>query len=88
MQQKESVTDTALFGMEAVYNSPMDTTKLIEALDLEIARLQHARALLSGAPLRGKPGPKPKAVKRTMSAEGRARVAAAQKARWAKTHGK
>jgi hypothetical protein len=84
MQQKESVTDTALYGAEGVYNSPMDTTKLIEALDLEIARLQHAKALLSGAPLKGKP----KAVKRTMSAEGRARIAAAQKARWAKARKK
>jgi hypothetical protein len=74
------------------YNHHMNINELIEALDAEIARLTHARALLDGR-IAGngrtavKRGPKPKAngtQRRTMSAEGRARIAAAQTARWAK----
>lgn len=76
----------------------MDVSAIISAIDAELSRLKQARALLAGpaAPikLRGRlknsktktPIPKPtnKVVeKRTMSLEGRARVAAAQKARWA-----
>jgi hypothetical protein len=52
-------------------------------IDAEISRLEKVRALLSGhtAPLkRGMPPEKSS----TMSAEGRARIAAAQKKRWAK----
>jgi hypothetical protein len=69
----------------------MTRNELIEALDAEIARLERARAILQSdsvnngllpATRRGLPA---KAGKRTMSAEGRARIAAAQKARWAKT---
>jgi hypothetical protein len=62
----------------------MNTNEIIEAIDAEIQRLQEAKALLDGAapssrkPMAAKPG------KRTMSAEGRARIAAAQKARWAR----
>lgn len=64
--------------------SPIITGMDLEALvqnniDAEISRLEKARALLTGhtAPLkRGKRKP--------MSAEGRARIAAAQKKRWAK----
>jgi hypothetical protein len=61
----------------------MDTTRIVEQLNLEIARLERARALLQGhtAPL--KRGPKP-AKRSGMSADGRARIAAAQKARWAR----
>jgi hypothetical protein len=61
----------------------MDITGIVEAIDAEILRLQQAKALLTTdtAPLkRGVPP----AMKRTMSAEGRARIIAAQKARWAK----
>jgi hypothetical protein len=78
----------------------MDTTKLIQALDLEIARLQEVKSILSGAPAKTKRGPKPKPAtsfaygsntapmkRRKMSPEGRARIAAAQKARWAKRKG-
>jgi hypothetical protein len=71
----------------------MDTREIIQTIDAEIARLEQARALLNGhtAPAkRGRPfGSKPvatsKPVRRKLSAEGRARIAAAQKARWAKT---
>jgi hypothetical protein len=70
----------------------MDTTEIIQTIDAEIARLEKARALLNGKTTspakRGRPSrltviatPKPR---RKMSAEGRARIAAAQKARWAK----
>jgi hypothetical protein len=70
----------------------MDTTQILTQLDEEIARLQQVKAMLSGEPTKRKPGrpssqPAKKgqsAKKRTMSAEGRARIAAAQRARWAK----
>ena len=75
----------------------MDVSAIISSIDAELSRLQQARALLAGpVPIkrRGRPKnsetkpapPKPAkkvAKKRTMSPEGRARVAAAQKARWA-----
>jgi hypothetical protein len=60
----------------------MNFDALIEEIDAEIMRLEKARALLTEhtAPLkRGLPHTK----RRTMSAEGRARIAAAQKKRWA-----
>jgi hypothetical protein len=58
----------------------MDLEAIVRDIDAEISRLEKARALITGhtAPL--------KATKRRskMSAEGRARIAAAQKKRWAK----
>ena len=64
----------------------MDTKALVAELDAEIDLLQKTKDLLTGhtAPLkRGRPpGPKPK-TRRTMSPEGRARIVAAQKVRWA-----
>jgi len=71
----------------------MDTKEIIAQIDSEISHLQQAKTLLSGTQAtKGKLGrPKasnkvapPVAAKRTMSPEGRARIAAAQKARWAK----
>jgi hypothetical protein len=70
----------------------MNTSQIIETIDTEIARLQQVRALLLGKQLKGildKPSSKPATLaptgkKRQISAEGRARIAAAQKARWAK----
>jgi hypothetical protein len=76
--------------------------EILEALDGEIARLREARELLSGVEQQGRRGSgkeggarlrailreaeaKPKT--RQMSAEGRARIAAAQRARWAKQDG-
>jgi hypothetical protein len=71
----------------------MDTTEIIQTIDAEIARLEQARALLkgdttapatSGRSLNYKPATTAKAPRSKMSAEGRARIAAAQRARWAK----
>jgi hypothetical protein len=62
----------------------MDITALVQDIDDEISRLEKVRALLTDhtAPLkRGGPAAK---KRWTMSAEGRARIAAAQKKRWAK----
>ena len=55
--------------------------RIIQEIDAELARLRMARALLGGetnSHKLAKPG------RRKMSADGRARIAAAQKARWAK----
>jgi hypothetical protein len=64
----------------------MSVTELISSIDAEIARLQQARTLLAegdpaknGAAKRGRPAKK----KRILSAEARAKIAAAQKKRWA-----
>lgn len=77
----------------------MSTSDILEAIDQQISQLQQVRSLLTGAePAKRGPG-RPKntedkpasaevaaVLKRTMSEEGRARIAAAQKARWAKQH--
>jgi len=74
----------------------MTTEEIIFHIDAEIRRLTEARDLVAGAAL-SKPNrktrkaaplaAKPKGVraKRVISPEGRARIAAAQKLRWAKT---
>jgi len=68
----------------------MNLDVIVQSIDDEIDRLQRLRALLTGhtPPLkRGFPPSEQAAPARkrsTMSAEGRARIAAAQKARWAK----
>lgn len=62
----------------------MNVTELLSAIDSEITTLQQVRALLAG---HDGPFPMLKApVKKRhrMSAAGRARIAAAQRARWAK----
>jgi hypothetical protein len=67
----------------------MDTATIVAALEAEIETLQRVKALLS------EDGPKPSATgfangenrprkKRFLSKEARARIAAAQKKRWAK----
>ena len=61
----------------------MDTTQLLSFIDSEIARLREARALLAGQDGHVRPGRKP-GKKRTLSADARARIAAAQRKRWAK----
>jgi hypothetical protein len=80
----------------------MSITNLISEIDAEIARLEQARSLLSGAASptpkkRGRPAKAAEAAvavkavaakpvkknKRKLSPEGRARIAAAVKARWA-----
>lgn len=60
----------------------MDTTELLSSIDSEIARLREARALLAGRDGHVRRGRIP-GKKRTMSAEARARIAAAQRKRWA-----
>lgn len=75
---------------------------VIREIDAHIARLQQARAALSGTTTTGKRRGRPPASvslsasgssakkrgkRRGMSPEGRARIAAAQKARWAKIKG-
>ncbi len=69
----------------------MDTNRIIADIDTEISKLQQARALLSSTATKkgqGRPkstGPKvAKPKKGRMSAEGRAAISAAMKARWAK----
>lgn len=71
----------------------METSEIISAIDAEIAKLRQARAILSTLPgSLGKRGPgRPKASgsavpirkQRTLTAEGRARIAEGQKKRWA-----
>jgi hypothetical protein len=66
----------------------MTIGEIVASLDDEIARLQQVRALLSGSKVATAPTSNGSvrtspAKKHTMSAEGRARIAAAQKARWA-----
>ena len=72
----------------------MDTTEIIAQIDSEIARLQQVKSILSGSTptttIKVKRGPKKTAPtpitakKRILSPEARARIAGAQKARWAK----
>jgi hypothetical protein len=73
----------------------MDTNEIIAQIDSEIARLEHVKSILSSTTAttatKAKRGPKPKTAltpitikKRTLSPEARARIVAAQKARWAK----
>ncbi len=71
----------------------MSLESILAEIDGEIARLQQAKGLLTGIPSKRGPG-RPKSIagavaptkrrRSRMSAEGRARIAAAQKARWAK----
>lgn len=65
----------------------MSLDHLLFAIDGEITRLQQARALLAGtstASRDGKPAaPSERRVRRRLSAEARARIAEAQRKRWA-----
>ncbi len=79
----------------------MNTEAIIEQIDAEISKLQQAKVLLNGVAVastkRAVGRPKSvvaarilsvtpaKPVKRGMSVEGKARIAEAQKRRWAKT---
>ena len=71
----------------------MSTNDILALIDAEIAKLQQARALIVGPTAKKGPGRpkstalstvKPKKKKRNLSPEGRARIVAALKARWAK----
>lgn len=64
----------------------MAIAEIIAGIDAQIASLESARDLLKGG--EGKVvafASHKKTAKRTISAAGRARIAAAQRARWAKT---
>jgi len=71
----------------------MNLERILSAIDDQISKLQQARAMLAGAgsPIVVKRGPgrpkksasEPSGKKRVLSAEARARIAAAQKKRWA-----
>ena len=69
----------------------MDRNNIVLEIDAEISRLQQARGLLTGTNNAGKPKPSASASPRndkpvrTLSAAARARISAAQKARWAKS---
>jgi hypothetical protein len=65
----------------------METKEMLAQIDAEISRLQQVRSILAGAGKTARKNSKtvksaPK--KRQLSPEARARIAAAQKARWAK----
>jgi len=65
----------------------METKGVLAEIDAEIQRLERARALLVGNTKEGRHGKKAAtstSKKRRLSPEARARIAAAQKARWAK----
>jgi 3-hydroxymyristoyl/3-hydroxydecanoyl-(acyl carrier protein) dehydratase len=66
----------------------MSFPDILTLIDAEIAQLQSARAILTGAqpkPKLGRPvGTGKKKKKRNLTPEGRARIAAAVKARWAR----
>jgi len=62
----------------------MKTTHILAAIDTEIQRLQQAKAILSGSnakPTKHSSSPR---KRRHLSAQARAKIAAAQKARWAR----
>jgi hypothetical protein len=61
----------------------MDTEAILEAIDAEISRLEQAKTLLNGAGPAKRDRP---AItgERTISAEAREKIAAAQRKRWAK----
>ena len=74
----------------------MDTLRIIQEIDAEISRLQQVKAILRGTAAKRGPG-RPKTTEaatiavaakprgHVLSAEARAKIAAAQKARWAKS---
>jgi len=65
----------------------METKGVLAEIDSEIRRLEQVRALLIGDPKdgrRGRKSAKSMPKKHRLSPEARARIAAAQKVRWAK----
>jgi hypothetical protein len=65
----------------------METSQILAEIDSEIERLEQVKALLTdnSSPRSGRPTPSVTAPKkRHMSAAARAKIAAAQKARWAR----
>jgi hypothetical protein len=78
-----------------LYPSLMNTTSILAQIDEQIAKLQQAKALLTITEVKTKAGrpkgskanltatPEARKTRRRLSPEGKARIAAAQKARWA-----
>ena len=63
----------------------MEMKGILAEIDGEIRKLEQVRAILTGKDgLHGSEGPAAGRKKRRLSPEARARIAAAQKARWAK----
>jgi hypothetical protein len=65
----------------------METESILAQIDAEIGRLQQVRAILNGTGTNGRKNriaAKSAPKKRQLSPEARARIAAAQRARWAK----
>lgn len=62
----------------------MELDAIISQIDGEIGRLQQARSVLSNGIISKASSPKKRGGKRRLTAEGRARIAAAVKARWAR----
>lgn len=58
--------------------------EIVQILDAEIARLQEVRAVLTDGQVKAITPNKRKPTHRKMSAAAKARIAAAQRARWAK----
>lgn len=91
LSRKKVVPDTSA----NLYAGGMDVSAIVSAIDKQISTLQQVKELLSTASatdvraekavaaMKGKAPAAPKTGKRTMSPEGRARIAAAQKKRWA-----
>ena len=76
--QRQSLV--ANYSMGMIRLKRMSLNELISSIDAEIARMQQARGLLTAY---SSEAAKPKRRKRKVSAEARARMAAAQKKRWA-----
>jgi len=70
----------------------MDYSRVVAEIDSEIKRLQQARKLLTGSDMRGHSfasGNRTSSRRaRRLSAAARARISAAQKARWARVRAK
>ncbi len=63
----------------------MNLQDISNQIDAEIAQLKQVKALLAGMGMSGASGKK-SIGKRTISPEGRARIVAAQRKRWAAAH--
>ena len=68
----------------------MDTQKIVAEIDAELTRLQQVKALLTGTTTAQNRTARRNSMagtsgKRTLSADARERIAAAQRARWAKS---
>ena len=82
------------FPLSLVGENQVNTHEIVRQIDEEVAKLQQARALLTDEAAKRGPGrpaktavvpQKQKTTRKAMSAEARAKIAAAQKARWAKS---